>query len=261
MVDYTAMDAPTLLSFVRDDAWKWAEAFMQTVATGVVVDREFMIGWFANAIEHSTAIRQPQVDAILSVSEAAMTDVSEIAERLRAVLNDGLSSVAICNKNDLRAILDDRERLMKERDEARAEADDFKRLWARAQIDAKDAEAELARLRAPVEGKVGEVVSFLTLCAETYRRAGRSGEQHEAADLIQRLAGQVADLERDYRLIKECSDHNAKKGNAAEARLREAADRINQLIAALASTAMGEQDGARRSALAFLSTLEDHSNG
>ena len=113
MVDYTAMDAPTLLSFVRDDAWKWAEAFMQTVATGVVVDREFMIGWFANAIEHSTAIRQPQVDAILSVSEAAMTDVSEIAERLRAVLNDGLSSVAICNKNDLRAILDDRERLEK----------------------------------------------------------------------------------------------------------------------------------------------------
>jgi len=42
-----------------------------------------------------------------------MTDVSEIAERLRAVLNDGLSSVAICNKNDLRAILDDRERLEK----------------------------------------------------------------------------------------------------------------------------------------------------
>lgn len=36
-----------------------------------------------------------------------------IPERLRAVLNDGLSSVAICNKNDLRAILDDRERLEK----------------------------------------------------------------------------------------------------------------------------------------------------
>jgi len=77
MVDYTAMDAPTLLSFVRDDAWKWAEAFMQTVATGVVVDREFMIGWFANAIEHSTAIRQPQVDAALATARRAGFDAAK----------------------------------------------------------------------------------------------------------------------------------------------------------------------------------------
>ena len=47
------------------------------------------------------------------MTDQEIDDVFQIAERLRAVLNDGLSSVAICNKNDLRAILDDRERLEK----------------------------------------------------------------------------------------------------------------------------------------------------
>lgn len=42
-----------------------------------------------------------------------------------------------------------------------------------------------------------------------------------------------------------------------EASLREAVDRINQLIAALGSTSMGQIDGARRSALAFLAKMEN----
>lgn len=57
--DYTAMDAPTMLAEMGDDAQKWAAAFVQTAEklghTGI--DEGWMIGWFANAIEHSHAVR------------------------------------------------------------------------------------------------------------------------------------------------------------------------------------------------------------
>lgn len=55
--DYTRMTAPEMLNAVRDDAWKWADAFMQTLGTGVELDHALMVGWFANAIEHSHALR------------------------------------------------------------------------------------------------------------------------------------------------------------------------------------------------------------
>ena len=71
-----------------------------------------------------------------------MTDVSEIAERLRAVLNDGLSSVAICNKNDLRAILS----LMSERDEANARALNWECRFEAASARGAAAEARIREL-------------------------------------------------------------------------------------------------------------------
>ncbi|CAO3358701.1 Lar family restriction alleviation protein [Azospirillum palustre] len=63
-VDYTSMTAPEMLSACRDDAAKWAAAFCQTAAklgvaqNGGALDEGWMIGWFANAIEQSHAVRR-----------------------------------------------------------------------------------------------------------------------------------------------------------------------------------------------------------
>ena len=60
MPDYTAMTGPDLLSALGDDAAKWASAFNQCAVklghTGM--DEGWLIGWFANAIEHSSDVRQ-----------------------------------------------------------------------------------------------------------------------------------------------------------------------------------------------------------
>ena len=59
MTDYTALDGPALLNALGDDASKWAAAFRQT-ATKLGysdMDEGWLIGWFANAIEHSWEIR------------------------------------------------------------------------------------------------------------------------------------------------------------------------------------------------------------
>lgn len=56
-IDYTAMSGPQMLAACRDDASKWADAFMQHVAKHGTPDRDMMIGWFANAIEHSHDVR------------------------------------------------------------------------------------------------------------------------------------------------------------------------------------------------------------
>ena len=56
--DYTAMQPGEMLDAVRDDASKWAAAFCQTARKlGYTIDEGWMIGWFANAIEHSHAVR------------------------------------------------------------------------------------------------------------------------------------------------------------------------------------------------------------
>lgn len=56
--DYAGMSAPLLLGTLGDDAAKWAEAFQQIVVRrGVKIDEGLMIGWFANAIEHSSDVR------------------------------------------------------------------------------------------------------------------------------------------------------------------------------------------------------------
>lgn len=59
MTDYTAMTDGQMLTAMGDDGSKWAAAFCQHAAKlGVVgIDEGWMIGWFANAIEHAHAKR------------------------------------------------------------------------------------------------------------------------------------------------------------------------------------------------------------
>lgn len=61
MADYTAMESVEMLTALGDDAGKWAAAFCQTFAKvhpdQPVPDEGWMIGWFANAIEHSHDVR------------------------------------------------------------------------------------------------------------------------------------------------------------------------------------------------------------
>ena len=59
MTDYTQMSGPELLQALGDDAAKWAAAFCQRAKKygGHDIDEGWMIGWFANAIEHSHDVR------------------------------------------------------------------------------------------------------------------------------------------------------------------------------------------------------------
>lgn len=62
--NYAMMDAPTMLKAVGDDAQKWAAAFQQIVMDrGITIDEGLMIGWFANAIEHSSDTRRWRAEA------------------------------------------------------------------------------------------------------------------------------------------------------------------------------------------------------
>ena len=57
-VDYTGMTVPGLLAALGDDAHKWASAFCKIQAKhGRSIDHDVMVGWFANAIEHSWVVR------------------------------------------------------------------------------------------------------------------------------------------------------------------------------------------------------------
>jgi hypothetical protein len=57
-IDYTTMSTRDMLDAVRDDASKWATAFCQYAKIqGFDIDEGWMIGWFANAIEHASTIR------------------------------------------------------------------------------------------------------------------------------------------------------------------------------------------------------------
>lgn len=52
--NYQAMSPGDMLEAVGDDAHKWAQAFCQQFPA---IDAGTMIGWFANAIEHSGDVR------------------------------------------------------------------------------------------------------------------------------------------------------------------------------------------------------------
>ena len=57
--DYTTMDSGEMLTALGDDAGKWATAFMQILEKrGGPFDWADMMGWFANAIEHSHTLRR-----------------------------------------------------------------------------------------------------------------------------------------------------------------------------------------------------------
>ena len=59
--DYTLLKASELYMALGDDACKWATAFCQFFKKNnpaVTIDRGFVHGWFANAIEHSTDVRR-----------------------------------------------------------------------------------------------------------------------------------------------------------------------------------------------------------
>lgn len=52
---YMNMQAGDMLQALGDDATKWADAFRELHPE---IDHETMVGWFANAIEHSADVRR-----------------------------------------------------------------------------------------------------------------------------------------------------------------------------------------------------------
>lgn len=70
--DYTALQDGDMLAAVRDDAFKWATAFCQHAEKlgHHGIDHGWMIGWFANAIEHSGDVRRWAREASLAAGEA-----------------------------------------------------------------------------------------------------------------------------------------------------------------------------------------------
>lgn len=55
MSKYADMNASDFLQAFGDDAQKWAEAFCEQYPS---IPRDVMVGWFANAIEHSGDVRR-----------------------------------------------------------------------------------------------------------------------------------------------------------------------------------------------------------
>lgn len=72
-IDYTALDGPGLLNACGDSGERWAEAFQQIVMNQLItIDRDLMIGWFANAIEHSGDVRRWEREKAEGGSNVAM---------------------------------------------------------------------------------------------------------------------------------------------------------------------------------------------
>ena len=198
-----------------------------------------------------------------------MTINTLIAE-LRAGLGRN-QNVWHLERDELHALLDHIESCGNELDALMAERAEFKRR-------AEAAEAELARLRKPV-GEVKGVVRSLSLiaCAPRCEHASECNctVLDNAADLIQRLAGQVAEAQQD-RCVPTCheiADKAFAARDAAETRLREAVEVMREADDHLYEINMSNYDhdevtrlnaGSVNASLAlraFLTTLEDHSNG
>lgn len=67
--NYAAMLPGDMLAALGDDAMKWAEAFCQINGGDVGL----MVGWFANAIEHSTDVRAGRQVTVLPDGSAFFT--------------------------------------------------------------------------------------------------------------------------------------------------------------------------------------------
>ena len=189
--------------------------------------------------------------------------------------------VALASPQNIRALLDHIERLKYDLDLAKEQSLLNYNDATGLAMKLGTAEAELARLRKPVtEGEVKGVVRSLSLiaCAPRCEHASECNctVLDNAADLIQRLAGQVAEAQQD-RCVPTCheiADKAFAARDAAEARLREAVEVIalfRERIEARGEwddgcfyhnrTSASELQEPLTRARAFLSTLEDHSNG
>jgi len=84
--DYTAMSGPELLHTCRDDGHKWATAFCQHAKKqGHNIDHGWMVGWFANAIEHSHDVRTGGGPVVLPDGSAFFVAEVKYAEWAAAV--------------------------------------------------------------------------------------------------------------------------------------------------------------------------------
>lgn len=79
-----------LLNYCRDDAAKWAAEFRKTaIKLGYSdMDEGWLIGWFANAIEHSHDVRNGKAPVVLPDGSAfyvATVGTAEMEARLQAL--------------------------------------------------------------------------------------------------------------------------------------------------------------------------------
>jgi len=79
---YAYMESSDLLEELGDDAAKWARAFNQMAEKLEYsrMDEGWLIGWFANAIEHSHSLRMEKLRKKLE--PIVMEDVVASAERM-----------------------------------------------------------------------------------------------------------------------------------------------------------------------------------
>ena len=68
-----------IIRYCGDNAQRWANAF-DAIHSGKSLDRQTMVGWFANAIEAASDIHVP------AARKAALEDAYEIAEKNSAWL-------------------------------------------------------------------------------------------------------------------------------------------------------------------------------
>lgn len=75
MTDYAAMESNDMVDACGADASKWAAAFCQIAKKhqGLDIDEGWMIGWFANAIEHSYDVRTGRSVTVLPDGSAFFT--------------------------------------------------------------------------------------------------------------------------------------------------------------------------------------------
>lgn len=67
MTDYTAMHSNEMVEACGADGSKWATAFCQHAKKihGLDIDEGWMIGWFANAIEHAHDVKMGRKAVVL----------------------------------------------------------------------------------------------------------------------------------------------------------------------------------------------------
>lgn len=72
MPNYCDMQGGDMLKALGDNGQLWAQAFIQIIDRigRDKIDEGFMIGWFANVIEHSNAVRRWAREAASALADA-----------------------------------------------------------------------------------------------------------------------------------------------------------------------------------------------